>query len=280
MYYAGLDIGSTMTKVVVVDDQGGVINYILGPTGPEHRPLANMVMQRVLEECGLTIDDVGYIVATGYGRVSVPFADSQTTEITCHARGVNKIFPEAGTVIDIGGQDCKAIQIKEGRVKNFVMNDRCAAGTGRFLEIIAESLGLELGELGQLASQAEEKIKISNICTVFAVQEIMAYLAQGIAREAIIAGLLEGIAIRVFNMASKIGLLREVVVTGGGAKNEGLIRELRRQIGMEVYVPEEPLITGALGAALIAREKGGKILARGGLLPQKKRTLEKIALFS
>jgi predicted CoA-substrate-specific enzyme activase len=269
-----------MTKVVIIDREERIISYVLGPTGPEHRHLANTVMKEILDQTSLPLEDITYIVSTGYGRVSVPFADSQITEITCHARGISKLFPDARTIIDIGGQDCKSIQVENGKVKNFVMNDRCAAGTGRFLEIIAETLGVKVSELEYLASKAKEKIKISNICTVFAVQEIVAYLAQGISKEDVVAGLHEGIALRIFNMASKIGILKEIIITGGGAKNKGLVAEIEDKLGVKVRTPLEPLISGALGAALVAHEKVQQSLEKGKPLPPKKRKLEAAHLFA
>lgn len=279
MYFAGLDVGSTMSKVVIIDEGERVVTYFLGPTGPEHRRLANRVMKTALDQAELSIEDITYIVSTGYGRVNVPFSDAQITEITCHARGIIKLFPEARTIIDIGGQDCKGIRVEDGRVRNFVMNDRCAAGTGRFLELMAETLGVKVSELEDLSSKAKEKIKISNICTIFAVQEMIAYLAQGISREDLVAGLHEGIAIRVCNMVSKIGIAKEVIVTGGGGKNNGLVGEIENYLGIEVSRPYEPLISGALGAALLAKEKTRLALEKGKPIPMKERHLEEARLF-
>jgi predicted CoA-substrate-specific enzyme activase len=279
MYFAGLDIGSTMTKAVIIEGEEKIVNYVLGPTGPEHRRMANQVMKDILDQAGLSLEDMTYIVSTGYGRVSVPFSDAQITEITCHARGISQLFPEARTIIEIGGQDCKAIQVANGKVKNFMMNDRCAAGTGRFLEIIAETLGVKVSELEDLSAKAKDKIKISNICTLFAVQEIIAYLAQGISREDLVAGLHEGIAIRVCNMVSRIGIANEVIVTGGGAKNKGLVGEIENQLGIKVFEPTEPLISGALGAALLAKERTHMALEKGKPLPSKERRLQAIRLF-
>ena len=142
MYFAGVDIGSTMTKVVLVDKAGNLLSIIKGPTGAEHRQLANEVMRQALKEAGLQIDDISYIVATGYGRLNVPFADRQITELSCHARGVYSLFPNVRTAIDIGGQDAKCMKIDNGRLVDFVMNDNCAAGTGRFLEVTATALGI------------------------------------------------------------------------------------------------------------------------------------------
>jgi len=163
-YFAGVDIGSTMTKVVIMND--AVLASVIGPTGPEHRKLANRVMEEALAKAKLAFEDITYVVATGYGRINVPFADKQITEISCHARGVAYLLPEVRTVIDVGGQDSKGIKLKEGRAVDFVMNDKCAAGTGRFLEVTAEELGVRLEDVGRLSLEAKNKVEISNTCTV------------------------------------------------------------------------------------------------------------------
>jgi len=165
-YFAGVDIGSTMTKVVIMRE-GAVVASVIGPTGPEHRKLAYKVMEEALARSNLSFGDVAYVVATGYGRINVSFADKQITEISCHAKGVHALLPTAKTLIDIGGQDSKGIQLKDGKVVNFVMNDKCAAGTGRFLEVIAGSLGVRLEELGRLSLATKKVVKISNTCSVF-----------------------------------------------------------------------------------------------------------------
>lgn len=278
MYCAGIDIGSTMTKVVVIDETEKIIEYVLGPTGAEHRRLANQIMRQALDKAKLSIGDIACIVSTGYGRVNVPFADHQLTEITCHARGISNLFPEARTVIDIGGQDSKGIRVANGRVTDFIMNDKCAAGTGRFLEIIAEILGVKIEELAALSFNAKGKVNISNICTAFASQEVMSYMAQGTPREDIAAGLHNALAVRVCGMVHRIGIVKEVVVTGGGAKNAALIREIESYIGFKVLIPPEPLITGALGAAIIGRERTQKALDAGTFV-HKERQLEEARFF-
>ncbi len=166
-----------ITKVVIISDRIDAV--LIKPTGPEQRRLANMVMQDALLQAGLSIEDVGYIVATGYGRINVPFADKQVTEITCHARGVYHLLPQTRTIVDIGGQDSKGIKINNGKVTAFVMNDKCAAGTGRFLEVIADSLNIPLDQLGELSLSAKNPATISNTCTVFAEHEVISRLANG-----------------------------------------------------------------------------------------------------
>jgi predicted CoA-substrate-specific enzyme activase len=274
---AGVDIGSTMTKVVLLDKE--MRAAIIGPTGAEHRRLANKVMEQALAQAGISFEEVAYVVATGYGRVNVPFADKQITEITCHARGVYSIFPTVRTVIDVGGQDSKAIKLANGKVVNFVMNDKCAAGTGRFLEVIAETLGLGLEEMARLSLTAKKKEKISSTCTIFAEQEVVSRLAEGAAVEDIVAGLFDAIASRVYSMAERLKIEKDVVITGGGAKSIGLVKAFEERMGFPPLVPSEPLLTGAIGAALLGRELALKALERGEPLKTKERRLEEATFF-
>jgi len=214
-YFAGVDIGSTMTKVVIVGE--GKEFYLIGPTGPEHRKLAYRVMEEALGLAGIAFDDVAYVIATGYGRINVPFADRQVTEITCHARGLSSLLPSAGTVVDIGGQDSKGIRIENGKVVDFVMNDKCAAGTGRFLEIIADALGVPLDKLGEVSLTAEKRAVIGNTCTVFAEQEVISQLAGGESVPNLVAGIHQAIATRIYALVSKLKIRPDVAITGGGA---------------------------------------------------------------
>jgi predicted CoA-substrate-specific enzyme activase len=277
VYVAGVDIGSTMTKVVI--HNGAILAAMIGPTGPEHRRAAYKVMQEALAEAKISLNDLTYVVATGYGRLNVPFADKQITEITCHARGAGSIFPNARTVIDIGGQDSKGIRIDNGKVINFVMNDKCAAGTGRFLEVIAEALGIGVSEMGKLSLRSQSIPKISSTCTVFAEQEIISRLALGTKVEDILAGIHEAIATRVHGMAQRVKIEREVVVTGGCAKNVGLVRALEGKIGYAVLVPKEPLLTGALGAALIGRDLARQAIEKGTPICRAERRLAEVTFF-
>jgi len=275
MPFAGIDIGSTMTKVVIVDRDETVLSAIIGPTGVEHRHLALKVMQEAIAQSNLTIGQIDFIVATGYGRINVPFADKQVTEITCHARGIRALFPAARIIIDIGGQDSKGIKLdSEGKVANFIMNDKCAAGTGRFLEVIAETLGVPLADMGKISLTAKEYVKISNTCTVFAEHEVTSRLAEGAKIPEIIAGLHQSIAGRVVNMVRHLGIEKEVVVTGGGAKNIGLVKAIEDKVGSPVLVPPEPFLTGALGAALL-----GRSFIDRGLTPDHERRLESVTFF-
>ncbi|MFH1910466.1 MAG: acyl-CoA dehydratase activase [Pseudomonadota bacterium] len=277
MYFAGIDIGSTMTKIVIMDDE--INSQVIGPTGAEHRHLANKVMEEALSKAGIAFDELTYVVATGYGRINVPFADKQITEITCHAKGVSSIFPSARTVIDIGGQDAKGIKISGGKVVNFVMNDKCAAGTGRFLEVIADALGLKLKDMGELSLQSKEKVRISSTCTIFAEQEIVSKIADGVPIEDILAGLHEAIASRVFHMAEKMKIEKDVAMTGGVAKNVGMVKALEDQLGFPVLIAREPLLTGAIGAAILGKELVIKALEKGEAIEKGARLLEAASFF-
>jgi (R)-2-hydroxyacyl-CoA dehydratese activating ATPase len=277
-YFAGVDIGSTMTKVVIVG--GDTVASLIGPTGPEHRKLANRVMEQALQRAGIPFGEVTYVVATGYGRINVPFADRQVTEITCHAKGLASLLPSARTIVDIGGQDSKGIRIENGKVVDFVMNDKCAAGTGRFLEVIAEALGVPLAQLGDLSLTSKAPSVIGSMCTVFAEQEVISQLANGESVVNLVAGIHQAIASRVFGLVSKLKIKPDVAITGGGAKNIGLVKALEIKFGVPVLVPPEPLITGALGAALIGKEMCENAARTGKPLARKPRQLEEASFFS
>jgi len=251
-YFAGIDIGSTMTKVVIVNE--AVVASVIVATGPEHRKLANRVMEEALAIAGLDFDKITYVVATGYGRINVPFADRQLTEISCHARGVSSLLPTVRTVIDIGGQDCKGIKLHNGQVVDFVMNDKCAAGTGRFLEVIAEGLGIRLEEMGELSLIAKNEVSISSTCTVFAEQEVVTKLAEGVPVANLVTGVHKAIAARIYGMVSRLKIEPDVAITGGGARNIGLVRALEPRLGYPTMIPDEPLLTGAIGAALLGKD--------------------------
>ena len=280
MYFAGVDIGSTMTKVVLIDTTDRVLSAIKGPTGPEHRQLANEVMKMALEQAGLKLDDISYIVATGYGRVNVPFADDQITELSCHARGVYSLFPKVRTAIDIGGQDAKCMKIQSGKLVDFVMNDKCAAGTGRFLEVIAATLGIKLEDLGTLSLKSTKKVAISNVCTIFAQQEIVTRLSEGDSAEDIIAGMHDALASRVATLARRLKVEPDVILTGGVAKNIGMVKAMKDNLGGELLVPEEPLLTGALGAAMLAKENYLKAAGQGQPIATKPRHLDTATFFN
>jgi predicted CoA-substrate-specific enzyme activase len=236
-------------------------------------------MEKALNQAALSFENITYIVSTGYGRINVPFADKQFTEITCHAKGVASLFPEAKTVIDIGGQDVKGIKIDgNGKIIDFAMNDKCAAGTGRFIEVIADTLGVPLDKVGGLSLQSENPAKISNICTIWAQQEVAASLAEGVPIFDLLAGVHQSLADRIIRMVNRLKVEEAIIVTGGGGKNRGLLKALSEQLGHEVLVPEEPLITGALGAALLGKEMAEKAKKNNAPLQTKERILGEIEI--
>jgi predicted CoA-substrate-specific enzyme activase len=276
-YFAGIDVGSTMTKAVILNE--GIIASVIGPTGPEQRRLANKVMEEALTQAGISFQAITFVISTGYGRINVPFADKQFTEITCHAKGIVSLFPQARTIIDIGGQDVKGIQIDGmGKILDFVMNDKCAAGSGRFIEVIADTLGVPLDQVGDLSLRGETPAKISNICTIWAQQEVAASLAQGIPISDLLAGVHQSLADRICRMVLRLKIEDAVIVTGGGGKNRGLLRALSQQLNREVLVPKEPLITGALGAALLGKEIAAQAERNHTPLHIKQRTLEEVEI--
>jgi predicted CoA-substrate-specific enzyme activase len=257
---AGIDIGSRASKAVVMNN-GAILSSVIGDTGPESVKTSQMTMGKALQGTGFSLDDVQYVVATGYGRVLVPFANENISEISCHARGITWYYPSVRTILDMGGQDCKAISCDaEGRVTNFIMNDKCAGGTGRFLEMIAEVLNIPLAQIGEAALESSKPIPFNTICAVFAKSEAMGYLRRGVNKSDILAGLNDAIATRCLNLLRRITIEREFTITGGIAKNRGMVAELRQQVGLEPLLCADPQIVGALGAALFARERAqGKV---------------------
>ncbi|MBD3372300.1 MAG: 2-hydroxyglutaryl-CoA dehydratase [Candidatus Coatesbacteria bacterium] len=250
--YAGVDVGSTATKAVLVDEAGTVLGRGLAPTGISGEKAA----RRALEAAGLTDLDAVPVAATGYGRELVDFAARRITEITCHARGAFAQRVAELTLIDIGGQDTKAVAVGPGgSVRRFVMNDRCAAGTGRFLEVMARALETDLERFSALASGAEKASRINSMCTVFAESEVIGLLARGASRAGIARGLVEAVAERVSGMARKVGLLETVALSGGVALNPAVVVALADALGRRIAVLDDPQYVGALGAALLCRER-------------------------
>lgn len=253
--FAGVDVGSLTAEAVLLKE-GTMAAFSIVPTGVDSRKAAERALGEALKSADLEFAKLAAIVATGYGRVSVPFAHETITEITCHGRGAFYFDPAVRTVIDIGGQDSKVIRIDErGRVLDFAMNDKCAAGTGRFLEVMAAALEMSLEELAALSEKASRATPISSTCTVFAETEVVSLLAGGSDRAEIARGLHESIAARTSSLVYRVGLTGKVMMTGGVAKNGAVVRALEEKLQLSITVPPEPQIAGALGAALLAREK-------------------------
>ena len=256
MLVAGIDIGAATAKAVILED-GRISGYAIKPVGHDVKITANEVSTEALKNAGLSIfmDNLDYIVSTGYARNSIEFAHRSATEIICHAKGAHFMIPSTRFIIDMGGQDSKAIEVDpEGNVINFTMNDKCAAGTGRFLEVMAHILQVEsMSEMGPLALQSKAPCQISSTCTVFAETEIVVLRAEGKDRKDLIAGVHKAAASRVSAMASGLKCEPDAVFTGGVAKNTGIKKYLEEEFGKTFLVPPEPQIIGALGAALIAQ---------------------------
>lgn len=252
--FLGIDIGSSSSKAVIINKNKKILGMAVhntgtGTKGPEK------VIETVLESAGSTYEDIVRSVVTGYGRITYKKADKQITEISCHGKGVAFLNPNARTIIDIGGQDAKVIQLNDhSKVTNFVMNEKCAAGTGRFLEVMARILDCKIEELGEMAETATEEVTISSTCTVFAESEVISQLAAGAKRENVAKGAHAAIAKRVAGLANRIGVQSEVVMTGGVALNADVKKALEKEIGEKILVMDTPQIMGALGAAIYALE--------------------------
>jgi len=250
MVYAGIDVGSVAAKAVLLSG-GEIVSYVIEPTGWSPKEAGRSVLARALAQAGRSRADIKSIVATGYGRVLLDFADRAVTEITCHALGAHYCYPENNLVIDIGGQDSKVIMINEkGKVIKFVMNDKCAAGTGRFLQVMALALGLGIEELNNLPQTAP--VNINSMCTVFAESEVVSLLAAGESKERIVSGIYYSIARRISTMPGSLDNVNGVTFSGGVAKIKAMRETLAKQLGCMISVPDNPQIVGALGAAILA----------------------------
>ena len=252
MPVSGVDIGSLTAKAVILDGERMLASSLV-MTGHNSRVAGRRALDLACKDAGIEEGDLASIVSTGYGRLAVDFASEQVTEITCHARGAHHLHPEVRTVIDLGGQDSKAIAVgPNGKVVDFVMNDKCAAGTGRFLEVMAQALEIELDELGDISLESESPAPISSVCTVFAESEVVSRVAEGVSKVDIVAGIHQAIASRVYAMSARIPVEERVVMTGGVARNSGVVRALEERFETDLLVPEMPQHVGALGAAIIA----------------------------
>lgn len=254
MLTVGLDIGSITTKVAVMDN-GRVLGTNISFTGYNPEKAWREILDRTLSGLGLRESSVDRIVSTGYGRNIVGIAHKKITEIVCHAEGAKYFMPGVKSVIDIGGQDSKFIRINDlGKVEDFVMNDKCSAGTGRFLEVMARALEVPLDEFGALSLKAKTTARISSMCTVFAESEVISLIAKGETRENIISGIHDSIASRVVSMMGRAGVVKPLVMTGGVAKNIGIRIALEKRLGAKIDIPETAQVNGAIGAAILARD--------------------------
>jgi predicted CoA-substrate-specific enzyme activase len=256
MIIAGCDVGSLTGKTVILKDEE-ILSYSIVPTTPKPERTARNAMDEALEKGNLTLEEIDYIVGTGYGRVKIPFANSEISELSCHGKGAHSLIPSIRTIIDVGGQDCKVIKVsKEGKILDFAMNDKCAAGTGRFLEVMAKTLELKLEELGPISLRSKNQAKITAQCSVFAETEVVSLMADGVEVADIVAGIHDAIASRIMSLVYRVGLEKDLTITGGVAKNIGVVTYLEKKLGIEAKkLPVDPQLMGALGAALTAKEK-------------------------
>ncbi|MEE9200910.1 MAG: acyl-CoA dehydratase activase [Candidatus Brocadiales bacterium] len=264
MITAGVDIGSVSTEVVVLGKDKEILGVSILDSRVDVEMAARDGLDIALKQAGIKSDDIDHMIATGYGRNNVPFANKSVTEITCHALGAHHLFPGTRTVIDIGGQDSKAIAIVgrgngDARVVDFIMNDKCAAGTGRFLEVMAGVLDVNVEDLGRLSQKSTREVSISSMCTVFAESEVISLIHQKLSKEDIISGLHTAIARKVLSLVQRVPIEEEITLTGGVMKNTGVCEKLRQELApKKVNLPDEPQIAGALGAALMARRHVGR----------------------
>lgn len=252
-YAGGVDVGSTQTKAVIINEDREIVGRSLIYTGADVIQAAHDAFDLALKSNDLERSQVAYVIGTGYGRYKVTFGDRQVTEISCHGRGASQMFPGTQTVIDMGGQDTKAIRVQpNGEIVDFCMNDKCAAGTGRFLGAAADALRIPLAELGEVSLKSEKPVRISTTCTVFAEAEVLSWLGKGKKVEDILWGVHQSIAARAIGLLRRVGVLEQITFTGGVAKNVGMIKALEERLGTKLNVSDDSHYMGALGAALFA----------------------------
>ncbi|MBI4674271.1 MAG: 2-hydroxyglutaryl-CoA dehydratase [Chloroflexi bacterium] len=255
-FAAGVDVGSTQTKAIILDEDARIVGRAIIDTGANVVKAAESAYFAALAQGGIDEEEVGYVVGTGYGRYKVTFGDTQITEISCHARGATHMFPGTRTVLDMGGQDTKAIRVHpNGEVIDFCMNDKCAAGTGRFLQSAAAALDIPLGELGSVALRAEKATPISTTCTVFAESEVLSWLGKGKKIDEILLGVHRSIGSRSMGLLKRVGIENEVTFTGGVTRNPGMVHVLNELLDTQMNISEESHYMGALGAALFALDR-------------------------
>ncbi len=255
-YAGGVDVGSTQTKAVILDEGGAVVGRSLVDTGANVIQAAQTAFDEALAQAGLSEQEIEYVIGTGYGRYRVTFGNDQVTEISCHARGAVHLFPGTRTVVDMGGQDTKAIRVSEhGEILDFCMNDKCAAGTGRFLGAASAALEIPIDELGSVALGSTRPVKISTTCTVFAESEVLSWLGKGKKIEDILWGVHRSIATRSVGLMRRVGIEDEITFTGGVSRNTAMVAALEERLGKPLNVSEDNQYIGALGAALFAMDR-------------------------
>jgi predicted CoA-substrate-specific enzyme activase len=273
IYGGGVDVGSTQTKAIILSEDRKIVARCLINTGANVSMAAERSFREAAASAGIPPESIAYVVGTGYGRYKVNFGNAQITEISCHARGANLLFPKTRTVIDMGGQDAKGIRVGEdGDVKDFVMNDKCAAGTGRFLSNAAETVGIGLDQIGPISLGAKKPVRLSTVCAVFVESDTMSYLAEGKTVPDILGGVHNAIAARTVALVRRVGIDPEITFTGGVSLNIGMVKALEEKLGLPVNVCADSHYIGAIGAAIFALERAlggvsassGKPLAKAG----------------
>ena len=255
IYVSGVDIGSTTAKCIIIDDKKKIVGKSLFPVGVRIVEDAEKAFQLALEDANLEREQVKFITGTGYGRFKVHFGQGIVTEISCHAKGAQFLFPNTQTVLDIGGQDTKAIRVKDGEIIDFAMNDKCSAGTGRFLEVCADALDFKVSEIGELSLKGDKPVKISSTCTVFAESEVINQVSRGKTPENILAGMHLSIARRSVSLMRRVGIVPEITFTGGVSRNRGLVASLEEVLETKINVSPLSQYLGACGAALFGLER-------------------------
>lgn len=264
--FAGVDVGSLTAEALIIDEAGTTLAAAIIRVRPRPEQSAAEAFDRVLSESGLSRDEVDLCFSTGYGRDAISFSAGNISEISCHGRGAHHLLPAVRTIIDIGGQDCKVIRVdNDGHLHDFIMNDKCAAGTGRFLEMMARTLNVELSELGNLAVTSKPPLSLSSICTIFAEMEVMQLIYAGKKKKNIAAGIHLALARRIKSLVGRVGLVPDICMTGGVSKNRGVVTLLEKELGVS-FAPFslDPQLIGALGAALFAKDAWQRRKARNG----------------
>jgi (R)-2-hydroxyacyl-CoA dehydratese activating ATPase len=250
-YTLGIDVGSSFAKAVVVGD-GILLSCAILPSGGNFAEAARKVSRAAVEKAAISEADISTTIATGLGSATVDFADRTIADISCHAAGIFQLFPSARTIIDIGSQFCRAIKLSgDGRVSNFVQNEKCAGGSGKFLQVIARILHMKVEDIGALSLQSTNPVEFTTGCAVFAESEAVSRIAEGASPADILAGVHKAMSAKIANLIIRIGLAQDCAITGGGAKDMGLVKTLESELEVKVLIPEEPWISAALGAALL-----------------------------
>ena len=252
-YSLGIDVGSSFAKAVVLE-KGTLLSYATLPSGGNYAEAARKVSRTAVEKAAICDADLSVRIATGYGAAAVDFADRTVADISCHAAGIHHLFPSGRTIVDIGSQFCRAIKLDaDGRVTNFLLNEKCAGGSGKFLQVIARILHIGVEDIGPLSLESTNPIEFTTGCAVFAESEAVSRIAEGASAADILAGVHRAMAAKIANLTVRLGLAQDCVVTGGGANDIGLVRTLETELGVKILVPEEPWISAAIGAAILGQ---------------------------